>query len=127
MCEFVSWIEAKTDGEPALLYLTAKDLRSSKGQKLKGRIGSDINGHGAIREFYDLRPEYGTERECDDFSTPSNFPVEIAGAIKAGSFRGFGTGGGLLRDTAWAEYDKVRDRTFWDLFADTENRAEAWE
>ena len=114
MCEFVSWIEVVDGEEKMLLYLTAKDLRSSKGRKLKERIGDDINGHGAIREFYDLvskygivDSKYGIDRECSDFSTPDNFPAEIVTAIKAGEFRGFGAPEELLCGTAWAEYSKV--------------------
>ena len=104
MCEFVSWVEH----EGAVLFLTTGHLRDKKGKETAERRGDDVNGHGAIREYYDLKPGVGVERECLDFSTPDNFPAQIVDAIKAGKMRGFGLGHGLLTPAAWAEYDKVR-------------------
>ena len=105
MCDFVSWIEH----EEQVLFLTTDHLKDKKGRELKERIGSDINGHGAIREYYDIGQGVGTERECTDFSTPDNFPPVIVEAIKQGKMRGFGHPEGLLCALAWAEYEKVRD------------------
>ena len=105
MCEFISWVEK--DG--VVLYLTSRDLKSSRGKALRDRIGPDICGHGAIREFYDLAPGQGTERECTDFSTPDNFPAQIVEDIKSGAFRGIGVSHDLLTPEARAEYNKVRN------------------
>jgi hypothetical protein len=144
MCDFISWVEK--DG--AVLYLTGKDLKTSRGKAMRARIGDDVCGHGAIREYFDILPGVGVEKECTDFSSPLNFPAQIVADIKAGLFRGVGFDCALLsgpawaeydkvcatawaeydkvRATAWAEYDKVVQRTFWTLFADNSNRAEAW-
>ena len=112
MCEFVSWIELKkplvTDNDDLVLFLTTDHLKDKKGRKTAKRRGNDINGHGAIREYYDLPPGAGADKECTDFSTPDNFPAQIVDAIKDGKMRGFGLDHGLLTPAALAEYDKVR-------------------
>jgi len=105
MCDFLSWIEK--DGKN--YFLTSADLASRRGKALRKhcRNEADLVGHGAIRWFYG---EFtgGTDRECTVFSTPSNFPPEIAAAIKAGQFRGMGEPIGLLRPSAWAEYERIK-------------------
>jgi len=118
MCEFVSYVEV--DG--VQFYLTKKELDSKRGLELKAYLGSqyydDVIGHGAIDWFFDLQGK-GNHLECINFSSPGNFPLEIAEAIKAGAFN-IGFGAGLLTDaagvkyhevidTAWAEYNKVVD------------------
>jgi len=108
MCEFISWIEVDRDGERHVFYLTQRELASKRGRKLRKRIGDDINGHGAIREYYELGVSVGRNLECDDFSTPSNFPGEIVQDLKDGAFRGFGVGMELLTQPAWDEYEKIR-------------------
>ena len=72
----------------------------------------------------------------------------IVRAIKRGEFRGFGTPPGLLsqpalaeyekieqqalaeyekiEQQALAEYEKIEQQAYWDLFANPDNRAEAW-
>lgn len=177
MCEFISWIER--DG--AVVFLTGRDLKTSRGKAMRERIGDDVCGHGAIREYWDIAPGVGTERECDDFSTPDNFPALIVDAIKNGEFRGIGIAEDLLTPealsgyrsaagtamseyesvtdaaraeysrvfcsswaecdrgeaAAWSEYDRIRSAArneyrrveasaFWDLFANPNNRPEAW-
>jgi hypothetical protein len=87
MCERYSWIEK--DGEA--IFLTAYDVFDTKrGRELQKytTCPSDWYGHGAIREYYGLVG--GSERECDDFTTPTNFPPELVAAIKAGRMWGFG-------------------------------------
>jgi hypothetical protein len=87
MCERYSWIEK--DGEA--IFLTAYDVFDTKrGRELQKytTCPSDWYGHGAIREYYGLVG--GSERECEDFTTPTNFPPELVAAIKAGRMWGFG-------------------------------------
>jgi len=159
MCQFIGWIEVNDE----VLFLTADDLATKRGRELKRHLGAayagDVIGHGAIRWFYDMPNDKGENRECDDFSTPANFPPEIAEAMKAGKFRGMAVVPGALagaaldeyekirqpawdeyakvRQAAWAEYNKViqaagaeyakiRQAAFWDIWAEPENRIEAW-
>ncbi len=166
MCDFVSWIEK--DGK--VYFLTANQIfNTAKGKALQQYCGSsdDYVGHGAIREYYGLSSYFEGNRECTDFSTPANFPPEIAKAIKDGKFRGLGAPAQLItqdalvgitlnsqytkaqaewdkswderdrdwakwnkardeRDKAWVKWDKVHNQTFWDLFADVNNRNPAW-
>jgi hypothetical protein len=107
MCEFVSWVES--DGH--VLFLTASDVfEGRKGKELREYCGSsdDYVGHGAIRYFYGLSDFKGANKECTDFSSPTNFPAEIVAAIKNGQMRGLGISKELLKQSAWAEYEKVR-------------------
>lgn len=89
----------------------------------------DYIGHGATRLFYD-NFEGGEERECTDFSTPENFPDEIVTALKKGEFRGLGLSSQLLIKTAWAEYEaeyeKVEQELFWNIFDVKKNRNKLW-
>jgi hypothetical protein len=89
MCEFISWIEKEGDkGKKHVLFLTNADLDTRKGKKLDNR---DKTGHGAIREVLGLSASCGQQRECVDFSKPSNFPAEIVKAIKRGVLSKIGT------------------------------------
>ena len=103
MCEFISWIEK--DGN--VLFLTYNDIYNTKrGKELQEyTIPNDYIGHGAIRFYYDLTN--GENKECTDFSTPDNFPPEIAEAIKDGRMRGLGIAEELLSEPAYAEYRKI--------------------
>jgi hypothetical protein len=105
MCNFISWIEK--NGE--ILFLTANDIFNTKrGRELqKHTTPDDFIGHGAIEFFYRL--EYGTGKhlECEDFSSPKNFPPQIVSAIKRLQFVGLGTPMELLSKTARAEYRKI--------------------
>jgi hypothetical protein len=95
MCEFVSWIEK--DG--AILFLTGNDVFNTKwGKELREHCGNDddLVGHGAIRYYYNLSSDTGINKECTDFTKPSNFPDEIVKAIKNGEMRGFSFPPGLL-------------------------------
>ena len=125
MCHFISWIEYKDD----IYFLTAADLNSKEGRELRAYLGDqfedDIIGHGAIDRYWNLGGK-GCHKECSDFSKPSNFPKLIQEAIKAGSFRGIGVAEGLLTAPAWKAYQEAKADTFWDLFADPNNRIEAW-
>jgi len=107
MCEFISWVEhnGKT------YFLIYHQIHETKrGQECREYSGSsdDFLGHGFIRLFYNL-PETGDgNRECTDFSNPDRFPAAIVDALKAGEFAGLATPRGLLSDTAFAQFEKVR-------------------
>ena len=87
MCDFISWYEE--DG--AVIFLTDDDLETKEGKELRKYLGDrftcDIYGHGAIKKFYELKgwgfPDGMQQKECNDFSTPNNFPPQIIEAIKS--------------------------------------------
>ena len=112
MCDFISWIEYKGD----VLFLTKKELGTSRGRALKKYLGSqyenDVKGHGAIEWYYKLKPNSGLHRECVDFSSPDNFPKEIVSSIKKGDFCGIAIVEQLLTKPAVAEYEKVKQPAF---------------
>jgi hypothetical protein len=107
MCEFISWIEHNND----IYFLTSRELQTKEGRELKKYLDAqyyeDIKGHGAIDKYYGLKGK-GTHKECDDFSTPNNFPGAIVQTIKTGKFEGVGIAKGILTQSAYAEYEKVR-------------------
>jgi hypothetical protein len=104
MCEFCSWIEKKGRTKQ-ILFLTTPLIDSEKGKKLlAGLPQDDLIGHGAIRRFFGLEQDDGTNHECTDFSNPSNFPAVIVRAIKRGEMRGMAMPVGLLTATAWKAY-----------------------
>jgi hypothetical protein len=96
MCEFVSYVrkEGVKKGKDVVLFLTNDDFRSTRGKQLTKYMSSsdpiDLNGHGALRAFFGLGKvgdellQGGLDREVTDFSSPKNFPYEIAKAIKLG-------------------------------------------
>ena len=149
MCEFVSAVKTKDKNGKDKYYFLTHDLihNTPRGELLQKKYGGDdLIGHSAIREYFYLRN--GENWECTDFSKPKNFPAVIVKAIKRGEFRGFGTPEGLLTAQAWKQYEDItapawkqykditapawkqyKDITapaFWDLFANPQNRAEAW-
>jgi hypothetical protein len=115
MCEFLSWIEKPLKTKTKYYFLTYDQIYNTpRGEILRKQIGSnkpeDYYGHEAIRKYYELTFGSGKERECVDYSKPSNFPTIIAKAIKRGEFRGMATPEGLLSQPAWAEYEKIRQQ-----------------
>ena len=148
MCEFISWTEYKGK----LYYISNYELNTPDGQALRRKLNYDfyeeIKGHGAIKTYFGLPHSKCKDNECSDFSTPNNFPAEIAEKIKAGEFSEIGVAEGLLtqparaeyekveqparaeyekvKQSAWAEYKKVKQSAFWKLYADPKNRIEAW-
>ena len=77
MCQFMSWIKYKGQ----TLFLTDKDVFSSHGRKtLKNTKPEDWIGHGAIRAYYGLRVDEGTEYESRYFWEVAN--PEIQEALK---------------------------------------------
>jgi len=104
MCNFISWIEYKDE----ILYMTDRDLETSRGKKLSRDIGfEDIAGHGAIRSFFNIPDGKGTDRESTDFSTPDNFPQDIVRDVKKGLFTQYGVALQILTPPAWAKYKKI--------------------
>jgi len=93
-----------------LAYLTAEASASKRGRVVEKICvyASDMVGHGAIRIFFDLGNQVGVNCECTDFSSPQNFPVELANAVKAGKFRGMGCPKGLLSEMAWERYLDIK-------------------
>ena len=139
MCEFISWIEL-ADGK--IKFLTGDqafgDHPKSKALREWNKCNDDLRGHGAIRRYYKLANHDGKNRECTDFSTPGNFPDEIAAALRAGKMWGFGgcpkellTAPALadynkITAPAWADYTKITAPAFWKIFAVPENRNPKW-
>ena len=79
MCQFVSWIELPEGAPCGVLFLTDKEVYSEVGkEKLTGVQDNDVIGHGAIRAFYGLKPNEGTQREITAFWKKKSFPPEIA-------------------------------------------------
>ena len=135
MCDFCSWVELPNG---RIKYLSKRQLETKRGKAMVERIGTeDLCGHGAIREYWGLERVEGRNKECTDFSSPDNFPPEIAKALKDGDFEGVGIAQTLLTKPAWAEYDKVCQTAraeydkvcqtaFWRLFAKSANRNPRW-
>lgn len=125
MCEFVSWINHKGTN----YYLKDKDLRGKKFNEFKKyncNWRDDISGHGTIRFVYPELDGKGSDKECTDFSSPDNFPAEIAASIKNMEMTKFGVAVGSLTSAKRAEYQKIKLATFRSLFRDPKNRIKAW-
>jgi len=78
MCDLASWVET-----PEKIYFMDNVAIAKYRRDNPDRTIYDVTGHHAIREYYEISDE-GRDRECTDFSTPDNFPLEIVSAIKAG-------------------------------------------
>jgi len=105
MCQFVSWVERRGK----VYFLTSEQLESERGQKwVKEEKVSpdDLCGHGTIRLWYRIDAGDGVDKEQTDFTRPSDFPPEIAEAVKAGKFNSFPLPKGLLR--------MALDDDYWD-------------
>ena len=103
MCDFISWIER----EGHIYLFTNKELNTKEGRKIqKGLKDNDVRGHGVIREYWGLKD--GVNKECEDFSTPDNFPKEIVKAVKLGQYSEIGFNLDLLNSAGKAEYEKIR-------------------
>lgn len=114
---FVSWIEYKPKEyngyEGKVYFMTGELIFSTAKEKIQeiieenGFSPKDCNGYELIRAFYNIDSGDGVERECTDFSTPENFPPQIAQAIKSGKMRGMAIVPELLTKSALAEYKKI--------------------
>ena len=123
MCNFVSWIEYKGKN----YFLENKDLTTKQGKKLlDDGYKDDIEGHGAIEHYYPELKGKGVHKECEDFSTPDNFPKEIVDALKDGRLSNIGIAVDILNTkgkqayeeivkSAWDEYDKINNSA-WDEY-----------
>ncbi len=123
MCEFVSWIE---EGGKVFFLTGNQVFHTAKGHKLQAHCGSrdDLGGHGAIRLYFGLPTAFGENKECDDFSTPANFPPEIAEAIKSGAMRSMDIAPALLTQPAMAEYQRAVEPA-WAEYRRIEGAAQA--
>jgi len=119
MSNFISWIEYKDE----ILYMTDRNLETSRGKKLSRDIGfEDIAGHGAIRSFFNIPDGKGTDRESTDFSTPDNFPQDIVRDVKKGLFTRCGVALQILTPPALAEYKKI-EHSAWTKYKKIEQPA----
>ena len=139
MCEFLSAVKVVgKSGKDKYYFLTYNLIHNTPRGKLlqKKYGGDDLIGHGAIRDYFELK-ERGENWEQTDFSTPDNFPPEIIKALVSGEFRGFITGNCLplltsialqeykKREPAYAEWEKIdavwgkRADAVWEKKADT--------
>jgi hypothetical protein len=119
MCEFASWKEYKSK----VYFLKDSDLNTKEGKKLlKPEVIADICGHGAIEHYYPELARKGENKECNDFSTPANFPKEIVRAIKSGKITRIGISLQLLNAKGRAEYEKVEGQA-WAEYEKVEGQA----
>ena len=122
MSEFVSWVEF--NGK--VLFLDNNRMEGKEQQmKVKYPDKSERQGHAAIRYYYGIKEGDGVDKECTDFSAPTNFPPAIAKAIKTGKMT-FCVNNRLyrlltqpaladyekIRQPAWNEYEKIRQPAF---------------
>jgi hypothetical protein len=104
MCEFVSWIEH----EGKNYFIQNKDLETKEGKKLlDSTVKDDLCGHGAILAYYPELKDKGTHKECTDFSSPKNFPKEIARALIQGRLANSGIALDVLNDAGRAKYLEI--------------------
>ena len=104
MCHFVSWIEL--NGKE--YFLTNAELETKEGNKLlKSDVKDDLCGHGAILAYYPELKDKGFHKECENFSSQTNFPGAIAKALKNGLMSRIGINKDMLTAPALAEYTKV--------------------
>ena len=141
MCQVVSWIEKSG----RVKFLTGETITSDKfltWAKKHGVSPDDYVGHGTLRAWYKMGQDEGIDHECNDFSTPSNFPDKVIKAIMSGEMRGLPMTAfaikqmlspkawaeyNKVKQPAWAEYNKVKQQAFWDLFlANEKNRNPKW-
>ena len=113
MCEFASWIKHKEE----VYFLKDSDLETKEGRELVKYLGDkfqeDIPGHGAILHYYpELVGKAISKEECTDFSTPDNFPKEIAEAIKKGQMSRIGICEKILNEKGMAEYEKIKQPAY---------------
>jgi hypothetical protein len=104
MCEFVSWIEH----EGKNYFIQNKDLETKEGKKLlDSTVKDDLCGHGAILAYYPELKDKGKHKECTDFSSPKNFPKEIARALAQGKLSNIGVVLDVLNDAGRAKYREI--------------------
>ena len=147
MCQFVS---TKKVGDQHF-YLTKADLKKKRFAEFKKynlRWSDDIMGHGAIEFFYPELKGKGVHWECDDFSSPRNFPDCVVEDIKKGKFEGIGICLDILNEkgkeecekiqqparkeyekiqqSAWEKYEKIQQSAFWKIAKQAKYRKKEW-
>lgn len=121
MCNFISWINYKDQN----YYLTNQDLQTKEGKVLlKPKVKADIAGHGAILAYYPELEGKGKHEECEDFSTPKNFPKEIVTDIKVGRFINIGVCTEILNATGLEKYENIQ-QSAWEVYLKIQQPA--WE
>lgn len=94
MCHFMSWTKYRSSiGKEVILFLTDNDIYNTKrgGELIKYcQNPQDLVGHGAIDFYYEIAKKGGIHEQCTDFSTPENFPQEVAECLKAGKMKRMG-------------------------------------
>ena len=130
MCNFVSWKEYKGN----VYFLTNADLETKEGKKLlQKEYRDDLQGHGAIEHYYPELAGKGINKECEDFSSPDNFPKEIAKALIEGKMSNIGITLDILNNrgrkeylkiiqSAWNEYQKI-EQSAWKKYKKTKQPA----
>jgi len=113
MCEFISWKEYKGKN----YFLTNADLDTKEGRKLLKYLKDnnsmcDLCGHGAIEGYYPELKNKGINKEQTDFSSPANFPKDIAQAIKANNMIKIGFNTNLLNSKGKVEYEKIEQSAY---------------
>jgi hypothetical protein len=156
MCDFVSTCELDEEELESILtvekgdkvlFLTHDDVyKSPKGKKIFGTIPQEnLKGHSAVRRFFELKGNVGSEREYNDLSDPESLPPALVRAIRAGKFVGIGYSTQLLSSDGIEKFEKAKEKViksksekpygdfyeitkaFWSVFtAAKANRAEAW-
>ena len=127
-----------------MYYLTNADLETKEGRELKKYLNypsqqyyEDICGHGPIRHYYPELKYLGKDKEITDLSNPNNLPEEIVLLIKKGKLSEIGISSDLLneegkkkyekiRQTAYAEFQKIRQTEFWKIFKNKKYRNPLW-
>ena len=119
MCHPVSWIE-KNGG---MLYVRGEDLATERGRECMRLTADpyDYCGHGFARLYFgtenpdgSITPlEGGVDKEVTDFSSPANFPAQIAEDLKRGRFCGvFAPPTEILLPRLDAEYQSKWDALY---------------
>jgi hypothetical protein len=124
----------------AYYCITDKVLMSKAGKKLSAtEPNKGIWGHDDIRIHYGISKRIGRNLEFSNFSSPVNFPCEIADALQAGritygmppypalmlSEKALDKHDDILK-VAWEQFERTSRTAFWELFSKPKNRNENW-
>ena len=115
MCNFISWKECQ--GKYYFLTNDVVALKLEEFKKYNAGWKNDLVGHGAIEWFFNLPHGCGKNFECEDFSTPSNFPSVIVEAIKAGKMSFGPLPDLLLSESQQKNYYAKRKSLYDDYYA----------
>jgi len=108
MCEFVSWIKLKGK----ILYLNDDCLRDKKGKEMKRHgdehFQNDVQGHGAIMWYFDLKDNKGVNEESESINT-KDYPEQIVEDIKNCKMSLIGYNFRFLTDSALKDYLAIKN------------------